>query len=118
MVASGARAQDPGRDTVCHPVAKLAAEANIDARMTGGIALTLEGVQALRFLEFANNVSSRTDYRGDALIIRLYPGTMETGHAMVVLGSHGCVKGEFFQLRPIVFLGTWRAAVDKPGPAI
>src|SRR5262249_1097377 len=79
----------------------------------GGKALRLDGPHAAIFLDYLNNrIGDPTNYKGDTLIIGLYP---DVGYVLVGFIVHGCADTRnLVKLDPESFVKAYRATRGVP----
>jgi hypothetical protein len=79
----------------------------------GGKALRLDGPGAAIFLDYLNNrIGDPTDYRGETVIVGLYP---DLGYVLVGFVVHGCADQQHVvKVDPGSFIRAYRAASGVP----
>src|SRR5260370_8131335 len=92
----------------CLSAADLRTQAEIGSAKHGGKVLRLTGMEAAKFLDVLNNqIGDRTDYKGDMLIIGLYP---DLGYALIAFIAKGCAdQKNVVKLDPPSFIRAYSA---------
>ena len=72
----------------CQSADVIKTQADVGSAKHGGRALRLDGPDAAKFLDYLNNrIGDPTDYKGDTLIIGLYP---DLGYVLIGFIINGC----------------------------
>ena len=97
----------------CQSADALKDEAELGSAKHGGRALRLDGPEAAIFLDYMNNqIGDQTDYKGETLIIGLYP---DVGYVLIGFVVHGCADTQnLVKLDPGSFARAYRAANGVP----
>jgi hypothetical protein len=97
----------------CQSVDTMENQAELGSAKHGGRALRLEGPEAAIFLDYINNrIGDQTDYKGETLIIGLYP---DVGYVLIGFIVHGCGDTQkLVKLDPVSFVRAYRAASGVP----
>jgi hypothetical protein len=101
----------PARATAasaCQSADAVKVEAEAGTARHGGTAIRLDGIEAAGFVDYLNTrVGEPTDYRGESVIIGLYP---DLGYALVGFVVHGCADTQLVKIDPESFLRAYKAA--------
>jgi hypothetical protein len=97
----------------CLSADDMKSQAETGSAKHGGKVLHLTGLEAATFLDVLNNqIGDRTDYKGDMLIIGLYP---DLGYALVGFITKGCAdQHSLVKLDPGSFMRAYSAARGVP----
>lgn len=101
----GAMAAGPA----CQSITQVTNIAAVGTARHGGKVLNLDGRDAMRFVDYLNNhIGDPSLYRGDTLIIGLYP---DLGYVLVGFATSGCVdQKNLIKLDPRSFIKAYTVA--------
>ncbi|MBV9219438.1 MAG: hypothetical protein JO366_18830 [Methylobacteriaceae bacterium] len=93
----------------CQSAEVIKSQADIGSAKHGGRALRLDGPDAAKFLDYLNNrIGDPTDYKGDSLIIGLYP---DLGYVLIGFIVNGCAdQNNLVKLDADNFMRAYHAA--------